>query len=318
MLDSLDADAIRRWCATGLAALRRHQREIDDLNVFPVPDGDTGTNLVLTFTAAQQQLDGLQTTDLRDTMLAFARGALLGARGNSGVIISQLLRGLAGAFEVATACRPRRWPPGLTDAADAAYRAVADPVEGTMLSVARGAARAARAVDTDELARVARAAALGAAEALARTPDQLPALARAGVVDAGGRGLVVLLDALVEVITGQPCRSRCRGSTTTGVRSCARPGPPSSRSRCSSCSTRRRTPWSVEGHARRRSAIRWSSSVPATRRSRRDRPAGPDVERARARQRRRRRDRGRGRGRSAAPHLGDPFRRPDQPPTGAV
>jgi DAK2 domain fusion protein YloV len=202
VLDSLDADAIRRWCAIGLAALRRHQREIDELNVFPVPDGDTGTNLVLTFTAAQEQLDGSDAVSLRDTMFAFARGALLGARGNSGVIVSQLLAGLAGAFEV-TAVDGRTLASGLSDAADSAYRAVAEPVEGTILSVARGAARAAAVIDTDELARVAKAAATGAAEALARTPDQLPALARAGVVDAGGRGLVVLLDALVEVITGQ-------------------------------------------------------------------------------------------------------------------
>jgi DAK2 domain fusion protein YloV len=197
----LDAEAIRRWCAAGLAGLRRHQREIDDLNVFPVPDGDTGTNLVLTFTAAQQQLVGSPAVDLPETMLAFARGALLGARGNSGVIISQLLAGLAGAFELATVTG-HTLASALSDAADAAYRSVAEPVEGTILSVARGAARAAGAADSDDLVRVARAAAAGAAAALARTPQQLPELARAGVVDAGGKGLVVLLDALVEVITG--------------------------------------------------------------------------------------------------------------------
>ncbi len=202
MLDCLDAEAIRRWCAAGLAGLRRHQSEIDDLNVFPVPDGDTGTNLVLTFSAAQQQLADSSAVDLPETMLAFARGALLGARGNSGVIISQLLAGLAGAFSLATVTG-RSLASALSDAADAAYRSVAEPVEGTMLSVARAAARSAGATDSDELVRVARAAASGAAAALARTPQQLPQLARAGVVDAGGRGLVVLLDALVEVITGE-------------------------------------------------------------------------------------------------------------------
>jgi hypothetical protein len=198
----LDADAIRRWCATSLAGLRRHQREIDDLNVFPVPDGDTGTNLVLTFSAAQEKLSGSAAVDLREAMLAFARGALLGARGNSGVIVSQLLAGLAGSFEVANVTG-RELAAALSDATDAAYRSVAEPVEGTMLSVARGAARAAGAADSDDLAQVVRAAAAGAATALARTPQQLPALARAGVVDAGGRGLVVLLDALVEVVTGE-------------------------------------------------------------------------------------------------------------------
>ena len=202
MLDCLDADAIRRWCAAGLAGLQRHQREIDDLNVFPVPDGDTGTNLVLTFSAASEKLAAATTNGLPDTMLAFARGALLGARGNSGVIMSQLLAGLAGAFTMASVSG-RALASALTDAADSAYRSVAEPVEGTILSVARAAARAAGAADSDELVRVARAAAAGAAVALSHTPRQLPALARAGVVDAGGKGLVVLLNALVEVITGE-------------------------------------------------------------------------------------------------------------------
>jgi DAK2 domain fusion protein YloV len=200
--DSLDADAIRRWCAISLAGLKRHQREIDDLNVFPVPDGDTGTNLVLTFSAAHDKLSAYVAADLREAMLAFARGALLGARGNSGVIVSQLLAGLAGSFDVPSVTG-RALAAALADATDAAYRSVAEPVEGTMLSVARGAARAAAAADTDDLAVVVRAAASGAAAALARTPQQLPALARAGVVDAGGRGLVVLLDSLVEVVTGE-------------------------------------------------------------------------------------------------------------------
>ncbi len=202
MLESLDADAVRRWCAISLASLRRHQQEIDELNVFPVPDGDTGTNLVLTFTSAAERLDSTPPADLKTTLSAFARGALLGARGNSGVIASELLSGLSSAVAVSTAAG-RDLAAGLSEAADAAYRAVATPVEGTMLSVARAAAVAAAAINTDNLAEVARAAASGAAEALAKTPDQLAALARAGVVDAGGRGLVVLLDALVEVVTGE-------------------------------------------------------------------------------------------------------------------
>ena len=202
MLESLDADAVRRWCAISLASLRRHQQEIDELNVFPVPDGDTGTNLVLTFTSAAERLDSTPPADLKTTLSAFARGALLGARGNSGVIASELLSGLSSTVAVSAAAG-RDLAVGLSEAADAAYRAVATPVEGTMLSVARAAAVAAAAINTDDLAEVARAAASGAAEALAKTPDQLAALARAGVVDAGGRGLVVLLDALVEVVTGE-------------------------------------------------------------------------------------------------------------------
>ncbi|GHJ09671.1 dihydroxyacetone kinase [Micromonospora humidisoli] len=210
MLDTLDAAAVRRWCASGLAALRRHQGEIDELNVYPVPDGDTGTNLVLTLTSAQQALTMEPGTLPEDGPTAhgralrlMARGALLGARGNSGVILSQLLRGLADALGVVPTVAGRALAAALRAASTAAYAAVAQPVEGTVLSVAAAAATAAERADSDDLRTVVRAAAGEAARALARTPEQLPALARAGVVDAGGRGLCLLLDALVEVVTGE-------------------------------------------------------------------------------------------------------------------
>ncbi|MEV4661558.1 DAK2 domain-containing protein [Micromonospora echinofusca] len=210
MLDTLDAAAVRRWCAGGLVALKRHQGEIDDLNVYPVPDGDTGTNMVLTLTSAQQALamdlgtlpeDG--PTAHGHALRLMARGALLGARGNSGVILSQILRGFADALAAVPAVRGRELAAALRDGTAAAYAAVARPVEGTLLSVVAAAAHAAERADSDDLRAVARAAAGGAAHALARTPEQLPALARAGVVDAGGRGLCLLLDALVEVVTGE-------------------------------------------------------------------------------------------------------------------
>lgn len=204
VLHSLDAAALRRWCAVGLDSMRRHQVEINELNVYPVPDGDTGTNLVLTLAAAWEAVahapDSQGAGEVLDHM---ARAALLGARGNSGVILSQLLRAMAEVVGPAPAVAGRLLAEALRVAARAAYGAVAEPVEGTMLTVATAAAEAACAAETDELAPVARSAARGAAEALARTPEQLPVLARAGVVDAGGRGLVVLLDALVEVVTGQ-------------------------------------------------------------------------------------------------------------------
>ncbi|MEU8608420.1 DAK2 domain-containing protein [Actinoplanes sp. NPDC048791] len=207
MLDSLDAAAVRRWCGGGLAALRAHQHEIDELNVYPVPDGDTGTNLVLTLTSAQQALDDAPdqqptagSTALGGTMRLMARGALLGARGNSGVIVSQILRGMADTFATAVAVRGGELTRALRTASEAAYAAVAKPVEGTVLSVVAAAAEGARKTASDDLVAVARAAARAAAEALARTPQQLPILARAGVVDAGGRGLVLLLEALVEAL----------------------------------------------------------------------------------------------------------------------
>ncbi|MEV6813309.1 DAK2 domain-containing protein [Micromonospora sp. NPDC051296] len=210
MLDTLDAAAVRRWCASGLAALKRHQGEIDDLNVYPVPDGDTGTNLVLTLTSAQQALamdldtlaDGTSTAHGHALRL-MARGALLGARGNSGVILSQILRGFADALATVPAVRGPELAVALREATTAAYAAVARPVEGTLLTVVSAAAGAAERAGSDELRAVAGAAAGAAAAALARTPEQLPALARAGVVDAGGRGLCLLLDALVEVVTGE-------------------------------------------------------------------------------------------------------------------
>jgi DAK2 domain fusion protein YloV len=133
-------------------------------------------------------------------MRRMAGGALHGARGNSGVILSQLMRGMAEALATVESAGGRTLATALDRAAVAAWSAVSAPVEGTLLSVASAAARAAGAADADDLASVARAAAEGAAKALARTPEQLSVLARAGVVDAGGRGLVVLLDALVEVI----------------------------------------------------------------------------------------------------------------------
>jgi hypothetical protein len=213
VLETLDAAAVRRWCGCGLAALRAHQHEIDDLNVYPVPDGDTGTNLVLTLASAHQalMLDLDSSPEgghipLGHALRLMARGALLGARGNSGVIVSQILRGLADGLAGAVPVRGGDLAAALRSATTAAYAAVAQPVEGTVLSVVAAAADGASRTGSDDLLVVARAAASAAAEALARTPQQLPVLARAGVVDAGGRGLCLLLDALVEALGGGPAR----------------------------------------------------------------------------------------------------------------
>ncbi|HTC69867.1 MAG TPA: DAK2 domain-containing protein [Acidothermaceae bacterium] len=192
MLEVVDADALRRWYRSSLGALEASQAEIDSLNVFPVADADTGTNLFLTLQSAGPG-DG--------SIGAFAKRCLLGARGSSGVILSQLVRGIAEVLGT-----QRRPPRGLAlteafeRAVTLAYAAVAEPVEGTMLTVARAAAEAARATQSDRLDVVVAAAARAAHEALAGTTAQLDVLTRAGVVDAGGRGIVVLLDALEAVI----------------------------------------------------------------------------------------------------------------------
>ncbi|GAA2107752.1 DAK2 domain-containing protein [Kitasatospora saccharophila] len=200
MLDTLDAPAVRTWCRLALAALGQAREEIDALNVYPVPDGDTGTNLYLTVESAAEALDAVfaaaEEPGLAVAAAAAARGALIGARGNSGVILAQWLRGLAEVLaaggELAAA---------LDHGARSAYQAVAVPVEGTLLTVAAAAAEAAGGADG--LTGQAQEAYRAARQALLLTPDQLSVLAEAGVVDAGGRGLVAVLGALVDAVSGQ-------------------------------------------------------------------------------------------------------------------
>ena len=208
---SLSLPTTLRFAEMALAGLGAAREEIDALNVYPVPDGDTGTNLFLTVEAARNAmlatLDDCGEGDLRAALVAFARGALLGARGNSGVIVSQLLGALC--KRLAAAGPEDRsaevFAQGMVLATEASYAAVGNPVEGTILSVARAASEAAEAAATDpshRLGDVVRAAAAAAREALLRTPDQLQVLKDAGVVDAGGRGLCVILDAAETAITG--------------------------------------------------------------------------------------------------------------------
>ncbi|MGK3939849.1 DAK2 domain-containing protein [Streptomyces caeruleatus] len=209
-----DALAVRTWCGLALRALGRAREEIDAINVYPVADGDTGTNLYLTAESAAAAVEavfeahdahGSGKPALADAVRAMAHGALIGARGNSGTILAQLLRGMA---QVLAADGETTHTDGeglglaLRHAADSARHAVAHPVEGTVLTVASAAADAARKAAGD-CGTVARAAYDGARAALAATPGQLAVLERAGVVDAGGRGLVAVLGALVETFTGE-------------------------------------------------------------------------------------------------------------------
>ncbi|MFI1934830.1 DAK2 domain-containing protein [Streptomyces sp. NPDC020330] len=206
--DELDAVAVRTWCSLALEALGRERAEIDAINVYPVADGDTGTNLYLTVESAAAAVEavfaahetGATAPATADAVRAMAHGALIGARGNSGTILAQLLRGMAGVLADGGDAAHLRL--ALARAADVARQAVAHPVEGTVLTVAAAAAEAAAGEERD-LSTVVRAAYAGALAALARTPEQLAVLGRAGVVDAGGRGLVTVLGALVEAVTGQ-------------------------------------------------------------------------------------------------------------------
>jgi len=208
-LTLLDLVAVRRWAVLTRSLYAAQRAEIDALNVFPVPDGDTGTNLYLTFDGAVERTLGAEEPESAGALLAtFARHLLWTARGNSGVILSQLARGLAEGCESAEQIDGAVLAGGLRRAAERAQQAVTDPKEGTILTVARAMADAAEQAAEGHASPVpvhvvATGALEAAREALAATPQQLEVLARAGVVDAGGAGLVVLLEALERVCSGQ-------------------------------------------------------------------------------------------------------------------
>jgi len=210
VLPALDDAAVGQWCRAAVAALSAARGRLDDLNVFPVPDGDTGTNLLATAEAALAVLDEAGPQGTEPAWAAMARGAVLGARGNSGTILAQLWRGLADQLAGQPPADGPTLAAALQKAADTAYGAVADPEEGTFLTVARAggeAAVASVARGHTGLGEVVRAAADGARAALEETPGQLAALRDAGVVDAGGAGLCLVLDALVTTVTGvEPAR----------------------------------------------------------------------------------------------------------------
>ncbi len=187
--------------------LRTHQQLVNRLNVYPVPDGDTGTNMALTLDAVVAELDGIdRAASMTEICKAVAHGSLMGARGNSGVILSQLLRGMAERLGPTEEAGPAEVAEAMVVAANLARQAVVRPVEGTILTVARAAGEGATAGSQGpgSLLDVAEAARAAAADALAHTPEMLEVLARAGVVDAGGCGYLLFFDALLSVVDGRP------------------------------------------------------------------------------------------------------------------
>jgi DAK2 domain fusion protein YloV len=205
-LERLRDDDLRAVATGYRDALRAHQDVVNRLNVYPVPDGDTGTNMALTLESVVAELDGCD--DMPSTCKAISHGSFMGARGNSGVILSQVLRGLCDGIKDLEAADGPALADALTRAAKAAYAAVHNPVEGTILTVVREAAAAASATATNgkALVDVLDAAHVAAEAALANTPELLPVLKEAGVVDAGGAGFVLLLDVLLNVAAGRPVR----------------------------------------------------------------------------------------------------------------
>jgi DAK2 domain fusion protein YloV len=188
-------------------ALVTHRAALNRLNVYPVPDGDTGTNMALTLEAVQAEIEATAAPrDMATLAQCLSHGSLMGARGNSGVILSQVLRGLASAFGTEEALGPPDLVEALSRASDSAYAAVSNPVEGTILTVARAAARGAEEAahrDGAGLVDVLEGAREAAALALDGTTEQLPALRAAGVVDAGGAGLLLLFESFLKVVCGR-------------------------------------------------------------------------------------------------------------------
>jgi DAK2 domain fusion protein YloV len=220
-LERLGAADLRAVLEAYRDALAAHREPINRLNVYPVPDGDTGTNMSLTLVSVCEELARVEGDDLVAVCQAISHGSLMGARGNSGVILSQVLRGMVGAVIESGGLDGPGLSRALRAASDAAYQAVMRPVEGTILTVVRSAAEAAESAAADaaggggdgvadgggdgvELIRVLEAARAAAQTALDRTPEQLKVLADAGVVDAGGAGFLLLLDVLLLVVDGRP------------------------------------------------------------------------------------------------------------------
>ena len=206
-LDVLGAEDIRRTVVTFRDAMRAHAPGINRLNVYPVPDGDTGTNMARTLDAVVAELDGA-TGEMDSTCKAISHGSLMGARGNSGVILSQILRGFVGTINDARESKVNatRVAEALKKASASAYEAVLKPIEGTILTVVRESADAAAVAVSNgaTLSATLRAARTAGRDALARTPEMLPVLKDAGVVDAGGAGYLLLLDAAIHVVDGEP------------------------------------------------------------------------------------------------------------------
>ncbi len=201
-----DGQEFRRIIESCTAWLEAHIDFINSLNVYPVPDGDTGTNMYLTMQAALRELSTVSDNAVSSVAQAVAHGALMGARGNSGVILSQVWRGVAKQLDGRTRLTASDWALALQEGAVVAYKGVMRPVEGTILTVAREAAEAAMlaAAEQDDMVYVLEQVVKHAEDALERTPELLPVLKEAGVVDAGGKGLCVIFEGILKHSLGEP------------------------------------------------------------------------------------------------------------------
>lgn len=202
----IDGNVLKDMIRSGSRLLEQRKKEIDALNVFPVPDGDTGTNMNLTFKAASLAADKVTGNSVHEVASAASTGSLMGARGNSGVILSQIMRGIARGLEGLNEANALQMAHALQTGVESAYKAVMKPVEGTILTVSRETARGAylkAKSGTTDILEVLRAGCEKGEEALARTPEMLPVLKQAGVVDAGGQGFLTILYGWILALEGK-------------------------------------------------------------------------------------------------------------------
>ena len=205
-LKTLDGKQWKSLLEAGMLWLRTNQNIVNALNVFPVPDGDTGTNMLLTMQSAWQDIVLMDTNHAGQIMKAAAQGALMGARGNSGVILSQLWRGFARAMEPYEVITPQIFSQALNKAKDTAYKGVVRPVEGTILTVLKDTAAAVDEAwpNCEDFTQLLNVTVEAADASVNRTPDLLPTLKQAGVVDSGGRGLYYIFEGFLRRLTDQP------------------------------------------------------------------------------------------------------------------
>jgi len=201
----LEGKQFRLMIATGATRLNKNAEYVNSLNVFPVPDGDTGTNMNLSLASGAKAVSNTASESIGDLSAALSKGLLMGARGNSGVILSQLFRGFGKAIENKETLSSKDFSEAFTRGVETAYKAVMKPVEGTILTVARESAKAGekKAKETDDVVVVMEAVVHGAKKSLAKTPDLLPILKEVGVVDSGGQGLLFIYEGFLEVLSGK-------------------------------------------------------------------------------------------------------------------
>ncbi|HSL42365.1 MAG TPA: DAK2 domain-containing protein, partial [Anaerolineales bacterium] len=201
----INGQSMKRLVEAGLTWLRTNQQTVNALNVFPVPDGDTGTNMVLTMQSAWNEIKDLGHRSLSDMAGAVSKGALMGARGNSGVILSQLWRGFARSVHGHDVLDAPTLAKAFGEARDTAYKGVVRPVEGTILTVAKEVALATEAAlkSTQDPIQILEVAVRAADSAVQRTPELLPVLKQAGVVDSGGKGLFFILEGMLRHVYGE-------------------------------------------------------------------------------------------------------------------